>query len=86
MADPLCPCKSCNKCACRGHCGYQQGEMAELAASEQARAGIKRGEPEGNYPAQKKLNVAGINGHGIAAERQQIPERRMDADAVFKPE
>jgi hypothetical protein len=86
MADALCPGKSCNKCACRGHCGYKQGQMAELAAREEARAGIESGEPEGNYPAQKKLNISGINGHGIAAKRQQVLERRVHADAVFKPE
>src|ERR1700684_305445 len=64
----------------------ERGVDAKFRAAEKARRGIKRGEAEGNDPAQQKLDVAGIDGERIAAEGQKIPEGRMDADAVLEPE
>ncbi len=44
--------------------GYQRGEVtevAELVATKQSHGWIKRCEGEGNDPAQKELNVDGVN-------------------------
>ena len=68
------------------HQRHRKSEVMEISAGQQARAGIKRRESEGHHPAEKEFDVARINGKWIAAEHQQIPERRVDAHAVFKPE
>ncbi len=86
MADALSPGKSGDQGARRGDRGNQQGKMAKLATGEQSRAGIKSGESEGHNPTQEKLNVTCVDGHGIPAEGQQIPEGGMDPNAIFKPE
>src|ERR1019366_3678611 len=64
---------------------YEDSEVMEISASEKASARIKRGKSEGHDPNEKKLDVAGINGKWVAAEHQQVPERRVNANAVFKP-
>ena len=85
MADAAAPEKTRENRARRSDEGDIERKPAPLAVREQPRAGVKRGEGERYDPAQDKLNVAGVDGHRIAAEGQQIPERRVDADAVLKP-
>src|SRR5579859_1821401 len=71
---------------CHGNERDERGVDAKFGTAEEARGGIKGGEAERNDPAQQELDVAGVDGERIAAERQEIPEGRMDADAVLEPE
>src|SRR5579872_667511 len=59
---------------------------AKFGAAEKPRGGIKRCEAKRNNPAQKELDVARVDGERVAAEREEVPERRVDADAVLEPE
>ena len=60
--------------------------VGEVGAAKEANAGIERGEAEGDDPAEHELDETAVNGEWIAAEGDEIPERRMDSDAVFEPE
>lgn len=64
----------------------QRSVLRRDAAAEETHARIERGEPEGNNPAKEKLDGAAVNRKRPAAESDQVPDRRMDADAVFPEE
>src|SRR5277367_1454305 len=79
---------SCGGQRKRGNCHHrnQRRINPELRASEQASRWIKCRETEWNNPAQEKLDVTGINGERIPPERQQIPKRGMNSNAILEPE
>lgn len=56
------------------------------AAAEKPHAGIEGSETEGNHPAEKELNGAAVNRKRPAAESDEVPDRRMHADAVLPEE
>src|SRR5215469_4719853 len=64
----------------------ERGVRRRDLAAEEADAWVKRGEAKGDDPAEEKLDDAAVNGERVAAEGDEVPNRRMDADAVFKPE
>ena len=65
--------------------GDQWGVFGMHGAAEHAHAGIKRREAEGNDPAQKKLDGSAVDGERIASECNDVPNRGMHSDAIFKP-
>src|SRR6266852_3470033 len=72
--------------ACNGHHRDERSVSQEFGAVEQARGGVKRCEPKGDDPAQEKLYGRAVNRKRVTSEGNQIPCRRMHADAVLEPE
>src|SRR4029077_4750126 len=55
-------------------------------AAEQANAGVERREAEGDDPAEEKLHHAAVDRERVTPKRDDVPDGRMDADAVFPEE
>ena len=66
-----------------GYDGDERGVLRRDAAAEEKHARVERSEAEGNDPAKEKLNGAAVNRKRPAAEGDQVPDRGMDADAIF---
>src|SRR5258708_4616676 len=86
MPNALIPGRDGDGEACNGHDRYERSVSQEFGAVEQAHGGVKRREAKGDDPAQEKLYGRAINRKRVTPEGNQVPRRRMNADAVLEPE
>src|SRR6266851_8046205 len=86
MPNALIPCRDGDGETCNGHDRDERSVSQEFGAVEQAHGGVKRREAKGDDPAQEKLYGRAVNRKRVTPEGNQIPCRRMHADAVLEPE